>query len=132
MHFKGSGIEDNYYLLRPIWFNNGEQVKNKRTFLLAKAESVLIEGIDFILFNHLDAVLAAKIKYHANIWSVEEWPAVERFLLNLGRLSIIMKSAAADRQKTKVNKSQQAQCTVCKKGFEFGDKRRECKICFRW
>jgi len=81
LHFKGSGIEDNYYLLRPIWLNNGEQVKNKRTFLLAKAESVLIEGIDFILFNHLDAVLAAKIKYHANILSVEEWPDVERFLL---------------------------------------------------
>jgi len=39
LHFKGSGIEDNYYLLRPIWLNNGEQVKNKRTFLLAKAES---------------------------------------------------------------------------------------------
>ena len=42
LHFKGSGIEDNYYLLRPIWLNNGEQVKNKRTFLLAKAESVII------------------------------------------------------------------------------------------
>ena len=52
LHFKGTGIEDNYYLLRPIWLNNGEQVVNKRTFLIAKEESNLVEGVDFIISIH--------------------------------------------------------------------------------
>jgi hypothetical protein len=49
LHFKGTGIEDNYYLLRPIWLNNGENVVNKITFLIAKEESNLVEGVDFII-----------------------------------------------------------------------------------
>jgi hypothetical protein len=81
LHFKGTGIEDNYYLLRPIWLNNGEQVVNKRTFLIAKEESVLVEGVDFIISKHLDAVLAAKLKYHSNLISAEEVPDVEEFLI---------------------------------------------------
>ena len=72
LNFKGTGIEDNYYL--PIWLNNGEQVVNKRTFLIAKEESSLVEGVDFIISIHLDAVLAAKLKYHSNLISAEEVP----------------------------------------------------------
>jgi hypothetical protein len=30
--FKGTGLEDNYYLLRPIYLNNGERVKIKELF----------------------------------------------------------------------------------------------------
>jgi hypothetical protein len=81
LHFKGTGIEDNYYLLRPIWLNNGDQVVNKRTFLIAKEESVLVEGVDFIISKHLDAVLAAKLKYHSNLISAEEVPEVVEFLI---------------------------------------------------
>jgi hypothetical protein len=71
LHFKGNGIEDNYYLFRPIWLNNGEQVVNKRTFLIAKEESNLVEGVDFIFSIHLDAGLAAKIKYHSYLISAK-------------------------------------------------------------
>ena len=59
-HFKGTGLEDNYYLLRPIILNNGERVKNKRTFLLAKEENRLVQGFDYIISSHSDAVLSAK------------------------------------------------------------------------
>jgi hypothetical protein len=79
-HFKGTGIEDNYYLLRPIYLNCGDLVKSKRKFVLAKEESNLIEGLDYILYNHLDAVLAAKIIYQFNTLTFEEWPDVIHFL----------------------------------------------------
>ena len=60
-HFKGTGLEDNYYLLRPIYLNNGERVKNKRTLLIAKEENRLVQGFDYIISSHSDAVLAAKL-----------------------------------------------------------------------
>ena len=79
-HFKGTGLEDNYYLLRPIILNNGEKVKNKRTFLLAKEEYRLIQGFDYIISSHSDAVLAAKIKYRIDLISPDEYADVIAFL----------------------------------------------------
>ena len=88
LHFKGTGIEDNYYLLRPIWLNNGEKVVNKRTFLIAKEESNLVEGVDFIISIHLDAVLAAKLKYHSYLISAEE--EVPDVLVFLTRYNLVI------------------------------------------
>ena len=63
-HFKGKGIEDNYYLLRPIYLSNGTLVKSRKTFFQAKQEQVLIEGDDYILNNHMKAIEAAMTLYH--------------------------------------------------------------------
>ena len=79
-HFKGTGLEDNYYLLRPIILNNGERVKNKRTFLLAKEENRLVQGFDYIISSHSDAVLAAKIKYRIDLITPDEYSDVLAFI----------------------------------------------------
>jgi len=64
LHFKGRGIEDNFYLLRPIFLLNGERVYNRATFQLAKEAGIVREGIDYILNDHQAAVSAAKFFYH--------------------------------------------------------------------
>ena len=56
LHFKGRGIEDNLYLLRPIFLLNGERVYNRATFQLAKEAGIVREGIDYILNDHQAAV----------------------------------------------------------------------------
>ena len=63
-HFKGKGIEDNYYLLRPIYLSNGILVKSRKTFFEAKQEQVLIEGDDYIINDHMKAIEAAMTLYH--------------------------------------------------------------------
>ena len=45
LNFKGTGIENNYYLLRPIHLNSGERVNTNRKFLLAQQQSPLFEGL---------------------------------------------------------------------------------------
>jgi hypothetical protein len=64
LHFKGSGIENNFYLLRPILLPNGERVYNRATFQLAKEAGIVREGIDYISNDHQAAVSAAKGFYH--------------------------------------------------------------------
>ena len=44
LNFKGTGIENNYYLLRPIYLNFGERVNTKRKFLLAQQQSPLLKA----------------------------------------------------------------------------------------
>ena len=56
-HFKGKNIEDNYYLLRPIYLLNGKLVKSRKAFYQAKQEQVLIEGEDYIINDHINAIL---------------------------------------------------------------------------
>jgi len=63
-HFKGKGIEDNYYLLRPIYLSTGTLVKSRKTFFQAKQEQVLIEGYDYIINDHMKAIEAAMTLYH--------------------------------------------------------------------
>ena len=62
-NFKGTGIENNYYLLRPIFLNSGVSVNSKRKFLLAQQENQLFEGLDYILSDQHDAITAAKLIY---------------------------------------------------------------------
>ena len=62
-NFKGTGIENNYYLLRPIFLNSGVAVNSKKKFLLAQQEHQLIEGLDFIVSDQYDAITAAKLLY---------------------------------------------------------------------
>ena len=63
-HFKGKGIEDNYYLLRPIFLSNGTSVNSRKKFFQAKQEQVLIEGEDYITNDHMQAIDAAITLYH--------------------------------------------------------------------
>ena len=60
-HFKGKGIEDNYYLPRPIFLSDGTSVNSRKKFFQAKQEQVLIEGEDYIINDHMKviAVLAS-------------------------------------------------------------------------
>ena len=62
-NFKGTGIENNFYLLRPIFLNSGVVVNSKRKFLLARQENQLFEGLDFIISDQFDAIIAAKLLY---------------------------------------------------------------------
>jgi hypothetical protein len=62
-NFKGTGIENNYYLLRPIFLNSGVAVNSKRKFLQAQQENQLFEGLDFIKSDQYDAITAAKLLY---------------------------------------------------------------------
>ena len=48
-HFKGRGIEDNIYLLRPLFLDNGERVRNRATFRQAKEAGIIVERVDYIL-----------------------------------------------------------------------------------
>jgi hypothetical protein len=62
-NFKGTGLENNYYLLRPIYLNSGELVNSKRRFIIAQQQKQLFEGIDFIVSDQHDAITAAKLLY---------------------------------------------------------------------
>ena len=61
------GIEDNYYLLRPINLLDGTQVKSRKLFWQANAEAELIWGTDYIIGSHQAAVSLAKGIYHPNL-----------------------------------------------------------------
>lgn len=63
-HFKGRDLEDNYYLLRPIFLLNGTPVNSRAKFWQANAETPLILGRDYIISGHQAAVSAAKFLYH--------------------------------------------------------------------
>ena len=71
-HFKGRGIEDNYYLLRPIYLNNGEKVNTRRKFLIALQENHLREGFEYIVSDHQAAVDTAKLIYHPELCDNED------------------------------------------------------------
>jgi hypothetical protein len=68
LHFKGRGIEDNFYLLRPIFLENGERVRNRVSFQQAKEAGIITEGIDYILNDHKAAVSTAKFLYHQELF----------------------------------------------------------------
>ena len=68
LHFKGRGIEDNFYLLRPIFLENGERVRNRVSFQQAKEAGIITEGIDYILNDHQAAVSTAKFFYHQELF----------------------------------------------------------------
>ena len=63
-HFKGSDIEDNYYLLRPIHLLDGKIVNSKKRFLEAKAEQELIFGRDYVISSQQLAISIAKHYFH--------------------------------------------------------------------
>ena len=67
-HFKDRGIEDNIYLLRPLFLNNGERVRNRATFRQAIEEGIIVERIDYIFNDHQAAVTAAKFFYHPELF----------------------------------------------------------------
>ena len=64
LHFKGREIEDNFYLLKPIFLENGERVRNKATFQQAREAGIIFDGVDYILNDHQAAVSFAKFIYH--------------------------------------------------------------------
>jgi hypothetical protein len=78
LNFKGTGIENNYYLLRPIYLNSGEIVNTKRKFLLAQQQSPLFEGLDYIISDQFDAITAAKLLYLPFLVGPEEGVAFLR------------------------------------------------------
>ena len=59
-HFKGTGIEDNYYLFRHIYLINGERVNSRKKIWLAHSENPLTHGTDYIIGDHQAAVSVAK------------------------------------------------------------------------
>jgi hypothetical protein len=63
-HFKGSDIEDNYYLFRPIYLLDGKLVNSKRRFVKAEAEQELIFGIDYVISSQQLAISIAKHFFH--------------------------------------------------------------------
>ena len=71
-NFKGTGLENNYYLLRPIYLNSGELVNSKRKFIIAQQQQQLFEGIDFIVSDQHDAITAAKLIYLPHLVEREE------------------------------------------------------------
>ena len=44
-HFKGRGIEDNYYLLRPIYLNNGDKVNTRAKQPRDLTTTIKVDGI---------------------------------------------------------------------------------------
>ena len=70
--FKGKGIEDNYYLFRPIYLNNGERVTSRKTFWQALSEHHLIHGTDYIISDHQAAVSIAKFIFHPSKFTEED------------------------------------------------------------
>jgi hypothetical protein len=71
-HFKGRGIEDNYYLLRPIYLNNGDKVNTRAKFFIALQESPLREGFEYIVSDHQAAVDTAKLFYHPEVCNEDD------------------------------------------------------------
>ena len=72
-HFKGTGIEDNYYLFRPIYLNNGERVTSRKKFWQAHSEHPLNHGADYIISDHQAAVSIAKFLFHPEIFTEEDY-----------------------------------------------------------
>jgi hypothetical protein len=63
-HFKGSDIEDNCYLFRPIYLLDGKLLSSKRRFVKAEAEQELIFGIDYVISSQQLANSIAKHFFH--------------------------------------------------------------------
>jgi len=78
-HFKGKGIEDNYYLFRPIYLNNGERVTSRKTFWQAHSEHPLIHGTDYIISDHQAAVSVAKFIFHPSKFTEEDYLFFEEY-----------------------------------------------------
>jgi hypothetical protein len=71
-HFKGIGIEDNYYLFRKIYLNNGDRVTSRKKFWQANFEHPLIHGTDYIISDHQAAVSLAKFIFHPELLTAED------------------------------------------------------------
>ena len=78
-HFKGKGIEDNYYLFRPIYLNNGERVTSRKEFWQAHSEHPLIHGTDYIISDHQAAVNVAKFIFHPSKFTEEDYLFFEEY-----------------------------------------------------
>ena len=79
-HFKGTGTEDNYYLFRPIYLNNGERVTSRKKFWLAHSENPLNHGTDYIISDHQAAVSVAKYLFHPELFTQEDYLFFEDYL----------------------------------------------------
>ena len=71
-HFKGIGIEDNYYLFRKTYLNNGDRVTSRKKFWQANFEHPLIHGTDYIISDHQAAVSLAKFIFHPELLTAED------------------------------------------------------------
>jgi hypothetical protein len=80
-HFKGTGTEDNYYLFRPIYLNNGERVTSRKKFWLAHSENPLNHGTDYIISDHQAAVSVAKYLFHPELFTPEDYLFFEDYYL---------------------------------------------------
>ena len=78
-HFKGRGIEDNIYLLRPIFLDNGERIRNRATFRRAIEAGIIYEGFDYILNDHQAAVASAKYFYHPELFEPADYNFHHRY-----------------------------------------------------
>jgi hypothetical protein len=72
-HFKGTGVEDNYYLFRIINLNNGDRVTSRKKFWQANSENPLIHGADYIISDHQAAVSFAKFFFHPELFTAEDY-----------------------------------------------------------
>lgn len=67
-HFKGRGIEDNYYLLRPLYLLDGKPVNSRKRFYQLTQEKELIFCRDYVLSGGQQlAIAAAKYNYHPEL-----------------------------------------------------------------
>ena len=78
-HFKGIGIEDNYYLFRNTYLNNGKLVNSRKKFWLAHSETPLNHGIDYIISDHQAAVSVAKFLFHPELFAEEDYLFFEEY-----------------------------------------------------
>ena len=67
-HFKGRGIEDNYYLLRPHYLLDGKPVNSRKRFYQLLEEKEVIFCRDYVLSGGQQlAIAAAKYLYHPEL-----------------------------------------------------------------
>ena len=82
-HFKGTGIEDNYYLFRHIYLMiSGERVNSRKKFWLAHSENPLTHGTDYIIGDHQAAVSVAKFVFHPELFTPEDYLFFQDYYLN--------------------------------------------------
>jgi hypothetical protein len=100
-HFKGRGLEENFYLLKPIYLENGERVRNRATFQQALEEGVIRDGIDYILYDHQAAVATAKYIYHTEFIEDADFHFINQYVDRDVRLRIYgLQDHIAERAKT--------------------------------
>ncbi len=126
-HFKGSDIEDNYYLFRPIYYSTGSQLIQKDDLLkLKQNKNSFWKRLSYqqsaTCHQHSKPLLSSRI-YRASGLKYTFRP---RYCTSSS--SLLLRSSSIMRSSKKTSQF----CAYCKKEWSFTEVKKSCRKCKRY